>query len=84
MMTKRILATFLGLALTSAFAFANEIQDNKELWATFKTDDGKQIRCLVHQDDHEVIRGMKGKDVVLSTGVKQAPISTPDCDMCAE
>ncbi|WP_133130007.1 hypothetical protein [Legionella yabuuchiae] len=66
MMTKKILATCLGLALTSSFAFANEAGEDKGVMATFKTEDGKQIRCLVHPDDKDVLREVrKGSKVQL-------------------
>ncbi|WP_133130685.1 hypothetical protein [Legionella yabuuchiae] len=68
MMTKRILATLLCLALASAFAFTKKTQDDKGVMATFKTDDGKEIRCWVDKDDLEVIKGVKGRDVLLEAG----------------
>ncbi|WP_133130607.1 hypothetical protein [Legionella yabuuchiae] len=64
MMIKSILATFLGLALTSSFAFADKT-DDKGMMATFKTEDGKQIRCLVHKDDHAVVQAVVGEKVKL-------------------
>ncbi|WP_133130006.1 hypothetical protein [Legionella yabuuchiae] len=68
MMTKKILATCLGLALTSSFAFANEAGEDKGVMATFKTEDGKQIRCLVHRDDRDVLTGVRKGQVVRLQG----------------
>ncbi|GGI77482.1 hypothetical protein [Legionella impletisoli] len=59
MMTKTLLATFLGLALTSSFAFAIDKKDDNHMMATFKTDDGKSIGCVVRKEDQAKFIGLK-------------------------
>ncbi|GGI82460.1 hypothetical protein [Legionella impletisoli] len=66
MMTKKLLATFLGLAFASSIAFAlDKTKDDKHLMATFKTDDGKAIRCLVNKGDQHKMRDAKAGSILM-------------------
>ncbi|GGI80777.1 hypothetical protein [Legionella impletisoli] len=53
-----VILTVLSFALANSFAFAVE-HDKKEVVATFKTEEGKEIRCLVHQDDKKIAETMQ-------------------------
>ncbi|WP_133128831.1 hypothetical protein [Legionella nagasakiensis] len=64
-----VIPTVLSLALASFFVFAADTE-NKEVMATFKTQDGKEIRCLVHPDDKGVAGGLtKGDKIELIQGI---------------
>ncbi|WP_133127193.1 hypothetical protein [Legionella nagasakiensis] len=59
----RLLVPILLTLSLSSLAFAADIEE-KDKWITLKTQDGKEVRCMVHPEDHAATQSIKKGDNV--------------------
>lgn len=56
---KIFLPIILTLSLASPFVYADISKDDNQTTATFKTQDGKEVRCIINPEDVHVVKGLE-------------------------